>query len=153
MKEPFTFLQSFFVPVLFHLLTLGYLLCLDRFDWIWTYGWWKILCCRGRRRVFLYFSMPNVPWLLFLTLQLHFVHWNTKYGSFGEALKHGDGLAVLGVFVEVNFVSNLPTFRGVKVVFYSSRPAKSMVKRIILSRLWITFDLKMKQSISPTSWS
>ncbi|KAK4002262.1 hypothetical protein OUZ56_004103 [Daphnia magna] len=32
--------------------------------------------------------------------ELHFVHWNTKYGSFGEALKHGDGLAVLGVFVE-----------------------------------------------------
>lgn len=41
-------------------------------------------------------------------MQLHFVHWNTKYGSFGEALKHGDGLAVLGVFVEVNFTSNLP---------------------------------------------
>ena len=33
--------------------------------------------------------------------QIHYVHWNTKYGSFNEALKYGDGLAVLGVFLEV----------------------------------------------------
>lgn len=32
--------------------------------------------------------------------EIHFVHWNTKYGSLSEALKHGDGLAVLGVFVK-----------------------------------------------------
>ncbi|KAL5280001.1 CA2 family protein [Megaselia abdita] len=31
--------------------------------------------------------------------ELHLVHWNTtKYPSFGEAAKHPDGLAVLGVF-------------------------------------------------------
>lgn len=35
--------------------------------------------------------------------ELHMVHWNkTKYGSFGEAAGHGDGLAVLGVFLKVN---------------------------------------------------
>jgi len=34
-------------------------------------------------------------------LQIHFVNWNTKYGSFNEALKFGDGLAVLGVFLKV----------------------------------------------------
>jgi len=33
--------------------------------------------------------------------EIHFVHWNTKYGDIGEALKHGDGLAVLGVFFKV----------------------------------------------------
>lgn len=33
--------------------------------------------------------------------EIHYVHWNTKYGSFNEALKYGDGLAVLGVFLEV----------------------------------------------------
>ncbi|KAM4704600.1 carbonic anhydrase 2-like [Rhinophrynus dorsalis] len=33
--------------------------------------------------------------------ELHLVHWNTKYGSFGEAAKHCDGLAVLGVFLKV----------------------------------------------------
>lgn len=33
--------------------------------------------------------------------EIHFVNWNTKYGSFNEALKFGDGLAVLGVFLKV----------------------------------------------------
>jgi len=32
--------------------------------------------------------------------EIHFVHWNTKYGSMNEAVKHGDGLAVLGVFLK-----------------------------------------------------
>lgn len=35
-------------------------------------------------------------------LQLHFVHWNCdKYNSFSEAIAHPDGLAVLGVFLQV----------------------------------------------------
>ncbi|XP_053104569.1 carbonic anhydrase 2 [Hemicordylus capensis] len=33
--------------------------------------------------------------------ELHLVHWNTKYESFGEAVKHPDGLAVVGVFLKV----------------------------------------------------
>jgi carbonic anhydrase len=34
--------------------------------------------------------------------ELHLVHWNkTKYGSFAEALGQPDGLAVLGVFLQV----------------------------------------------------
>ena len=33
--------------------------------------------------------------------ELHFVHYNKKYGSMGNATSHPDGLAVLGVFVEV----------------------------------------------------
>ena len=33
--------------------------------------------------------------------EIHFVNWNTKYGCFNEALKYGDGLAVLGVFLKV----------------------------------------------------
>lgn len=34
--------------------------------------------------------------------QLHFVHWNCdKYNSFAEAIAHPDGLAVLGVFLQV----------------------------------------------------
>lgn len=32
--------------------------------------------------------------------ELHLVHWNTKYPSFGEAAKHPDGLSVLGVFLK-----------------------------------------------------
>ncbi|KAI9551571.1 alpha-carbonic anhydrase [Daphnia sinensis] len=34
--------------------------------------------------------------------ELHFVHYNKKYGSLGNATSHPDGLAVLGVFVELN---------------------------------------------------
>lgn len=33
--------------------------------------------------------------------ELHLVHWNTKYESFGEAVAHCDGLAVVGVFLKV----------------------------------------------------
>uniref|UniRef100_A0A8C5QNK4 Carbonic anhydrase n=1 Tax=Leptobrachium leishanense TaxID=445787 RepID=A0A8C5QNK4_9ANUR len=33
--------------------------------------------------------------------ELHLVHWNTKYASFGEAVRQCDGLAVVGVFLRV----------------------------------------------------
>lgn len=33
--------------------------------------------------------------------ELHLVHWNTKYKSFGDAVKQPDGLAVLGVFLKI----------------------------------------------------
>lgn len=32
--------------------------------------------------------------------EAHLVHWNTKYASFDDAKKEGDGLAVLGFFIE-----------------------------------------------------
>lgn len=36
------------------------------------------------------------------TSELHLVHWNAaRYGSFGEAVAASDGLAVLGVFLEI----------------------------------------------------
>ncbi|XP_026217880.1 carbonic anhydrase 1-like [Anabas testudineus] len=33
--------------------------------------------------------------------ELHLVHWNTKYASFGDAVKQPDGLAVVGVFLKI----------------------------------------------------
>lgn len=37
--------------------------------------------------------------------QLHLVHWNAvKYRTFGEAAEAPDGLAVLGIFLEVKTV-------------------------------------------------
>lgn len=33
--------------------------------------------------------------------ELHLVHWNTKYQSFGEAVDKPDGLAVVGVFLKI----------------------------------------------------
>ena len=34
--------------------------------------------------------------------EMHIVHMNLKYGNVSEALKHSDGLAVLGFFVHVS---------------------------------------------------
>ncbi|XP_068234635.1 uncharacterized protein [Palaemon carinicauda] len=39
-------------------------------------------------------------------LELHLVHFKTSYGNIGEAIKHGDGLAVLGIFFEVSESDN-----------------------------------------------
>ena len=36
-----------------------------------------------------------------LWFQLHLVHWNSKYNSYATALKHPDGIAVVGVFLKV----------------------------------------------------
>ncbi len=33
--------------------------------------------------------------------ELHLVHYNVKYGSFGEAADKPDGLAVLGMLIKV----------------------------------------------------
>lgn len=39
---------------------------------------------------------------MYFLLQLHIVHYNTKYPNFGEAVSKVDGLAVLGFFIEVS---------------------------------------------------
>lgn len=45
---------------------------------------------------------PGLAWLVLASLQLHLVHWNAKkYSTFGEAAAAPDGLAVVGVFLEV----------------------------------------------------
>ena len=45
--------------------------------------------------------------------QLHLVHYNTKYGDFKTAVDKRDGLAVIGVFLQVkrcyHFVSSQPS--------------------------------------------
>ncbi|XP_011304952.1 carbonic anhydrase 2 [Fopius arisanus] len=35
-------------------------------------------------------------------LEMHMVHWKRTYGSFNEALRHPDGLAVIGLFFEID---------------------------------------------------
>ncbi|XP_052283370.1 uncharacterized protein LOC127880170 isoform X4 [Dreissena polymorpha] len=44
--------------------------------------------------------------------ELHLVHWNTKYGTFAEAVTKSDGLAVLGVMIK----SGLNHHRGFSAV-------------------------------------
>lgn len=34
-------------------------------------------------------------------MEIHMVHFNSKYGSYAKALKKNDGLAVLTIFAEV----------------------------------------------------
>jgi len=42
-------------------------------------------------------------------MELHLVHYRASYGSLGEAVKHSDGLAVLGVMYEVSATENEDT--------------------------------------------
>ena len=35
-------------------------------------------------------------------MELHLVHWNTRYGNPPDALKKGDGLGVLGLLFDVS---------------------------------------------------
>ncbi|XP_056155090.1 carbonic anhydrase 1-like [Lampris incognitus] len=51
--------------------------------------------------------------------ELHLVHWNTKYPSFGEAASQPDGLAVVGVFLKIgaanpNLQTLLDAFKAIK---------------------------------------
>ena len=39
--------------------------------------------------------------------ELHIVHYKAKYGSFAEATKHSDGLAVLAVLIELSNKDNI----------------------------------------------
>lgn len=39
--------------------------------------------------------------------ELHLVHWNVKYGNFSTASRRADGLAVIGVLIEVESFLNL----------------------------------------------
>uniref|UniRef100_A0A3P9AIW9 Carbonic anhydrase n=2 Tax=Esox lucius TaxID=8010 RepID=A0A3P9AIW9_ESOLU len=47
--------------------------------------------------------------------ELHLVHWNTKYPSFGDAASQSDGLAVVGVFLQVG--TENPSLQKVLDVF------------------------------------
>jgi carbonic anhydrase len=46
-------------------------------------------------------KLNNVFHLFRYPAELHIVHYNSKYGSFNGALSHDDGLAVLGILIEV----------------------------------------------------
>ena len=61
--------------------------------------------------------------------ELHLVHFNTKYGSLGEAVDKPDGLAVLGIFLKVQQVD-------LQVMFGSRKEAKIAVSSNIASSKW-----------------
>ncbi len=71
---------------------------------------------RGQNRdsyciIFVYPVFVAIFGLTSASLQLHLVHWNAiKYKSFGEAAAAPDGLAVLGIFLEVSLSVNQDSF-------------------------------------------
>lgn len=88
--------------------------------------------------------ISRFKWLLSCSYaaEIHFVHFNKKYGSMGNATSHPDGLAVLGVFVEVTrcFWGRL-TLRWRKVWLNRSRTRKT--QRLNRWRtLWIRWTLR-----------
>ena len=57
--------------------------------------------------------------------ELHFVHVNTKYPNLNEALKHADGLAVIGVFIKIGKESNEQfnnLIKGLKEIVSTNQP-------------------------------
>jgi len=62
--------------------------------------------------------MLNV--VLFSYLQLHFVSYNTKYADILDALNHEDGLAVLGLFIQVTRVTRVIDTKSSQANVWSS---------------------------------
>lgn len=56
--------------------------------------------------------------------ELHLVHWNTKYGDFGKAVQHPDGLAVLGIFLKIG-----PASQGLQKITEALHSIKTKGKR------------------------
>lgn len=43
-------------------------------------------------------------------MESHFVHFNSKYGNFSEALKHGNGLVVVAFLIQAEGNANNAQF-------------------------------------------
>jgi hypothetical protein len=59
--------------------------------------------------------------------QLHFVNINTKYQNVTEALLQPDGIAALGVFLEVNQ-------HNIQALVYSSNVSLSTIQYMLLGK-------------------
>lgn len=88
-------------------------------------------------------------------MEIHFVHYNSKYTNFAEAANHADGLAVIAIFCTINETNNSHTESDSETQFDFSRfvTAISDLKtaddtKIILStsECWPLFEKVFKQS-------
>ncbi|NXS18955.1 CAH7 anhydrase, partial [Mystacornis crossleyi] len=60
----------------------------------------RAACCQGETMFTA--SITHLILICYFSLKLHLVHWNArKYATFGEAAAAPDGLAVVGVFLEI----------------------------------------------------
>ena len=53
-------------------------------------------------------------------MELHLVHWNTRYGDVTNALRKRDGLGVLGILFDVNKVKDLGQHKNLSVEISNS---------------------------------
>ena len=70
--------------------------------------------------------------------EAHFVFFNTRYGSFKDAVRHFDGLLVLGIMLEGSNNTNqffYPTLGIEKVMNFISKPGGKMREKLDLSPL------------------
>ncbi|XP_022792081.1 carbonic anhydrase 2-like [Stylophora pistillata] len=70
----------------------------------------------------------NTLWTRAYPAEIHFVSYNTKYADLGSAVPKSDGLAVLGVFIEVGGSDN-PAYEFLK---YAEDVIKASNKTIIM---------------------
>ena len=59
-----------------------------------------------------------LTWLSGYFSEVHFVHYNTRYGSLGEAADKEDGLAVLGYFIDVRYEAHF-NFQQLRRLFFN----------------------------------
>ncbi|XP_075541028.1 carbonic anhydrase-like isoform X3 [Dermacentor variabilis] len=70
-------------------------------------------------------------------LELHFVHFNVKYGSAAESMKYEDGLAVIAVYFEVSPTANEDmsvVVDALKEVRLSDEKGFNLQRPVVLSR-------------------
>lgn len=76
---------------------------------------------------------------IFYPAEVHLVHFNTKYGLLGNALDKTDGLAVIGMFMEVE-EANSVVFEPIIKVFQQLRKPEAMTPTV-------NMDLSMLYSL------
>ncbi|EFX88119.1 alpha-carbonic anhydrase [Daphnia pulex] len=64
--------------------------------------------------------------------ELHVVHYNTKYGSFDNAVPHADGLAVLGILIDLQARDNI-AFRHLEQFDKIIDPSRTISDRLQFS--------------------
>lgn len=107
--------MHFFYVIVLQFFILFYLISTVKYkikairNWIKMLPWrnrWCRMCENYQNKKDRIFKPLKMDFCLFY-FQLHLVHWNTKYPSFGEAASKPDGLAVVGVFLQVRTNCNL----------------------------------------------
>ena len=74
---------------------------LERYKYnIFIFIYWISLLVTFILALMVHFERLIITFHLYL-FQIHFVHYNTKYGNINEAAGHKDGLMVMGFFLQV----------------------------------------------------